>query len=251
MTDQQRLTPEQRKLVEVNYPLAKFLARKAYERNSEIDLEEVTSVAVQGLVSAALKYSDEGKSEETIANGKAFSGYARIRINGAIYDWQRDLDHVQRSYRAIYKTLLSAGYTKGVTLEDAAAAAGIDIEKAGRVAKSVHASPLSWEEKFTGRDPRNFVDSGPKGSSYDDVVSSDHDVESSAIEGMIKHSGVKAYRTLTTLQRTVIALHYRREIKIDLIATMLGVGIGEIRRAHTEAVLIIHEAMRASVHEQR
>lgn len=244
----QRLTADQRKLVEDNYALAKFLARKAFDRNSSIDLEEVTSVAVQGLISAALRFDPE---REGIYDDKAFAGYARQRINGAILDWQRDLDHVQRSYRAVHKSLQRAGYGQGVPLEDAARAAGVEVEKAKKVTRSVELSPLSWEEKFDGRSTQSFRDTDTgNGSSYDDLHSSNHDVESSAIEAMIKHSGMRAYQSLSPLQQTVIALHYRKEIEIQTISTMLGVSIAVVREAHTEAVLLIHTAMRQSVHEQ-
>lgn len=233
-------------LVQKNVALARFLARMVYERNrSELDLDEVTSIAYQGLVTAALRWDPEGQAidEEGLRetakhpSGRAFAGFARQRIIGEILDWQRRRDHVQRSFRTLYKALVAAGFTgsfdQGPTAADLAAALGVDEERIRRVVYAVHASPVSVE---TVQDETQVSHAG-------------YDFEASAMETTIKQAVVVALQQLPTVQRHVIALRYYRGWEFQAIAVELGVSLPIVREAHSEAVITLHSAMRRRAEE--
>ncbi len=235
--DDGRLTKEQAWLVEKNIELAHYLARIVWRRNPNgIDIEEAVSVAYTGLIKAARRW-DPTRADirpGDIENGKAFAGYARQRITGAIMDWQRSVDHVQRSYRAVYKALQAAGYRRGVSLEDAAVAASLDVDKARAVARAVETPAVSLEAatELFGVDPQSA-----------------DDVESTALTTTIMNAVVATLQDLSPLQQTVVTLRYYSGLEPSAIAREIGVSPMMVKQAHAEAVLRIHEAMRHRVAE--
>lgn len=239
MTDT-RLTAEQRLLVESNVDLAHHLARDAWSRNVDnLDLEEVVSIAYQGLVKAALKFDPSKMTPETVANGKAFSGWARRWIVGGILEWQRQADHVQRSYRQIYKRLIAAGYNRR-NLSALADELGEPVEKLRQIIQAVEMTSVSLDEQ-AGPDL-----SLPK---YGEVEA-DHDVESSALEATITLSFGLAHLELTEEQQVIIALRYYFGLEFQQIAQEMEVTLNYVRDAHSEAILDLHEAMIARVRDQ-
>lgn len=233
------LTRAQRKLVESNVPLARYLARVTWSRNpNEIDFEEITSVAYQGLLTAALRFDparpDIRKGD--LENGKAFAGYARQRIVGTILDWQRSLDHVQRSYRQIYKLLRASGYGNGATTAELALATGLTVEKIRSVTHAVESTPVSWNhETSTPGD-------GPDGIVRD--LPAPNNVESSALETAITRSVQTTIKELTEVQQVIVTLRYYSGSELKSIAETLGLSLTTVREEHTDAILKIHEAMR-------
>lgn len=235
--DDGRLTKEQSWLVEKNIELAHYLARIVWRRNPNgIDIEEVVSVAYTGLIKAARRWDPVGRviRPEDLENGRAFAGFARQRILGSIMDWQRSVDHVQRSYRGVYKSLQVVGYRRGRTLEEAAVLADVDIDKARAVARAVESPAVSLEAvtDLYGVDPQ-----------------SDEDVESSALTTTVLNAVVTTLQELSPLQQTVVALRYYSGLEPSAIAREIGVSPLVIKQAHGEAVLRIHEAMRLRVAE--
>jgi len=219
-------------------PLAHFLARTVWKRNTrDIDLEEVVSVAYQGLVTAALRWDPTGREirPEDLESGKAFAGYARQRILGTIMDWQRGADHVQRPYRRMYKLFVAEGWGAGKTEAEVAKATGIELEKVRQVIRAVEFPPKSLDLQ----QDTEFNDSLG--------VPSEVNVESSALETHIKTAVASSLSELPQLQQVVIALRYHTGMELQIIAAELGLSPTTVREAHTEAVLAMHTAMRSRV----
>jgi RNA polymerase sigma factor (sigma-70 family) len=240
MTDQP-LTPYQKDLVGRNIGLAQKIANEYVAKSTEFEQEEVTAIAYQGLIRAAQKF-DPGR-DTIIEQRGAFAGYARRWINGAILDWQRSMDHVQRSYRRIFKELVAKGWGTGATEEELIEATGIPKAKIREVLRAVRTTPVSFEtlgalmEKATVGNDSTMAFDPP----------SDHNVESSAMETHITHATSSAYQQLTEVQQIVIGLRYSTGLELQAIASELGMGLTEVREAHTEAVIILHGAMKSRV----
>jgi len=234
----------QKKLVEDNVPLARYLARSVWERNrANMDLDEVTSMAYIGLIKAATKFDPSKMSEETLISGKAFSGWARKWINGEIMEWQRGEDHVQRSYRKIFKLLVSEGYQNGASEEDLVARTGLSLEKIREVIRAVHATPISIDLPADERSTETFF--------YPTLtIPTHHNVESTAVETIIKNATSEAYRELSELQQVIVAMHFYAGWELQKIAAELGLGLTVIRVANSEAVLSLHRAMRSRVQDE-
>lgn len=228
---------EQKALVVKNLALARFLARLVWAKNpNEIDLEEVTSISYQGLVTAVLRW-DPSRAQinpDDLISGKAFAGFARQRIIGSILDWQRGVDHVQRSYRGIYKLLRASGHGQGKTEEELVILTGLTAEKIRAVTRAVESTPISLDS------PPDQWEDFP---SYSLDLPAENNVESSALETVIKNSVVAAIESLPELHRTVIALRYYAGVELQAISGLLGLGLTTIRDVHSDAILTIHTEM--------
>lgn len=238
MTDEV-LTREQSALVRKNVDLAHHLAREVWKKNPDgIDLEEAVSVAYQGLIRAALKFDPERMSPETVASGKAFAAWARRWINGAVLEWQRGEDHVQRSYRQIYKQLQACGYT-GKNLDDIAPQMDEPLTKLQVVVHAVENPYVSLDET---------VSPGVPHPRYGEVAG-EHDVESSALEVSITTAVQAAHREMSQQKQLIIAMRYYANLEFQVIAMEMNVSLHYVRELHAEAIEDLHSAMISRVRE--
>src|ERR1700750_1708944 len=77
-------------LVEEDLPLVKtVLGRLASSLPPHVDIEDLYSSGLVGLLNAVRNYDPKG--------GSSFESYARVRIRGAVFDELRRLDWVPRS----------------------------------------------------------------------------------------------------------------------------------------------------------
>ena len=154
------LNDYQRDLVEKNEKLARRLAMYAWSRDFEgRDGNEAVAHAYMGLIAAASRFDPtrEEIDPDDLENGKAFSGYARHRIKGALMDWYKSQDHVTRNTRKAYRDLQKAGHGSGNDIEVAANAAGIDFDEARRVVAEVEAPPFLFDSSPSAHEVEDSV----------------------------------------------------------------------------------------------
>lgn len=223
-----RLTPLQSSLVVANRGLAEKISHDFLARAPGLDIEEVVAVAYQGLISAALAF-DERLGVEGRKSGH-FSGYARIRIHGAILDWQRSEDYLQRTLRFDLKALQAAGYTEGRSYDVKAleARTGIRPRRIETVIRTAAANPTSSDAL------RDLEASLP---------SADATVESAAVASSILSSASIAIQNLPLDQQVVLALHHFQGFELARVAELLGSSVTLVRIKHSEAVATVHAAM--------
>lgn len=235
------LNTEQRELVRANVELAHRLARDAWNKNPDaLDIEEVVSIAYQGLIKAALRF-DENHFTVTDDNFKpelAFAALAKRWISGAILEWQRREDHVQRTYRQIYKQLQVEGYD-GKNLEAVAPRMKEPLTKLHLVVHAVENPYVSLDETIAPGVPH------PKFGE----VAGEHDVESSALEVSITSAVQQAHNEMSAHKQVIIALHYYANMEFQAIAAEMDVPLRYVRELHTEAILELHEAMASRVRD--
>lgn len=235
------LTSEQQDLVRKNMDLAHSLARDSWNKNPEgMELEEVVSVAYHGLVKAALRFNPNHfeKTDSRFKPELAFVGFAKRWISGAILEWQRTEDHVQRSYRQIYKQLVIAGYDKK-NLEQIAPLMKEPLSKLQAVVHAVENPYVSLDETIApGVSHPKFGE-----------VASDHDVESSALEVSITHAVQETHNSMSEQKQLIIALRYYANLEFQAIAMEMNVSLHYVRELHTEAILDLHEAMVSRVQD--
>ena len=225
---------QQLHLVSNNVALARFLARKAWERASHaLDLDELTSLAYQGLVSAALRYrsygEEHGYSEESISSGQYFSVFARKRIVGSMLDSMREADHVTRNSRRDYKLLQAAGYTGRLdNIKKLMEETGLSEVRIRKVCHLVEQPPISTD---------SVLNETPE---FSGVSTS---VEDSAVELSYRELLTDRWDNLSGLQRTVVAFKYYEELELKAIAAEMNLDIAIIREAHNSAIVSIHEGI--------
>lgn len=239
------LNAAQKELVQKNLDLAHFLARDAYRRNTdELDIEEVVSVAYQGLIRAAQKFDPSRMSPETVANGKAFAGFARQKINGAILDWQREIDHVQRTYRQWYKQLQKLGYVAYETprsqVQEYSLQLGLEFDKLVQIIRAVENRNVSINYE---RPPGASSVEGVFVGTQVGWTQSAADIESDAVGQQITDAVQSAFERLPDTQKAVIILRQYAQEEFQNIAVELDLSLTAVRDAHSEALLSIHRAM--------
>jgi RNA polymerase sigma factor (sigma-70 family) len=230
------LTTAQVKLVEDNIALAKHLALAAMQRGiQEQDFDDVVAVAFEGLSLAAANFDP---SRANVVDGKpdvakAFSGYARLRINGAIVDWQRRQDNVPRLKRAVYQKLEANG-DLGRTPEELADLTGM----APRVIQLLvfHVHRMSRPVMLSGIEDLD----GP-------VLS---DVSDDVFAKRLLDAFGDAFDALDHLQRVIISMRYYEGKSFRNIAAEVGVSRYAVSANHQAAVEIIHAAMLREALEQ-
>src|SRR6516162_990327 len=86
------MTAEQERVLLEHLPVVRFLARRIHERLPQhVDIEDLVSAGVVGLLDAFAKFNPEKKVQ--------FRSYAQFRIRGAILDSLRTLDWGTRDLR--------------------------------------------------------------------------------------------------------------------------------------------------------
>jgi RNA polymerase sigma factor (sigma-70 family) len=237
MTD--RMTEEQQALVENNVDLARKLAILMWRKNtSRMEKDEVIAIAYQGLIAAALKYDpfNHGMSPETVANGKAFAGFARHKIIGAVLEWQRSRDHVPKLQRRAYKEFQAHGLEAGTSAEEVAESTGYDLAKVLRIQQAVRSTPVSLDTPPELWDVRVAQE-----------LEASSDVESSALVLMISNSVAAAFTELPPLQQVVLSLKYYLGEELTVIAQALEIRLSDVREAHTDGLMALYDAMRREV----
>jgi RNA polymerase sigma factor (sigma-70 family) len=238
------LTPYQRDLVARNVGLAQTIANEYQSKSSEFEQDELVAIAYQGLMQAAQRF-DPGR--DTIINQRAaFSGFARRRINGAILDWQRSEDHVQRSYRRIFRDLVRHGWGNGATIKDLVESSQLPEKKIREVLHAVRASPVGFETLGLLLDTVKVEN----GSTLTFDPPAKNDVESDAVAMTITEATGAAYQQLTEIQQVVLALRYSTGLELQMIAAELGLSLTLVRQAHTDAIMDLHAAMRSRAEDK-
>lgn len=227
------LSKYQTHLVETHLDLAHSIALGFWRKAPAVmEKSEVVAIAYQGLLTAAQRFDPEWRPADDPRYDPflAFGSFARRRITGAIVDWQRSMDHVPRRQRRAYKTFQSHGGNK--TPEELADLTGLDVTKIRYITHAVEASAVSLDV------------SSDDGQSLYSELSSSQSVEISALTSSIQDIVADTFASLPPLQRSILVLRYYQGFDLTQIATELGVAVSVIRINHTEALELVHTAMR-------
>lgn len=228
------LTAEQRQLVEKNTSLARSLAMSVWVRNrSELEGAEVVAIAFQGLVTAARRYDPRLSTPETVANGRAFAGFARIYINGAILEWQRSRDHVPKRQRKVYRELQQHGWGEGKTIKELSLATGMAVDKVREIIHSVETTAISLDVESD-----DWED-----SSQSIGVFSRYDVEGAILETSVKDAFYRRFDSLSEEQQIIYVLRYFESWEFSAIAAELELRQNYVRQVYQEVVLDLHDAV--------
>lgn len=228
------LTPEQRTLVENNTSLARSLAMSVWVRNRvELEGAEIVAVAFQGLVTAARRYDPRLSTPETVANGRAFAGFARIYINGSILEWQRSRDHVPKRQRKVYRELQQHGWGEGKTIKELALITGMDPNKVSEIIHSVETTAISLDES----------DDDWEDSSQSIGVYSRYDVEGAILQTSVQDAYYRKFDSLADQYQIIFVLRHFEGWEFSTIATELELRQNYVRQVYQEVVLDLHDAV--------
>lgn len=213
------------KLVMEHVGLVKALAsRLAHRIPAQVELSELISVGVLGLIDAAGRYRP--------SLGVPFDAFARRRIHGAMLDALRELDWAPRSLRKMRRRVDSAvaqlrhDLRREPKEEEIASALDISEPEYDRVLDQLRAADLAVIKRSStdGRDELEVAidpEEGPHAH-----------LERSELRAML----AKAITELPERERQILALYYHEELTLAEIGQVIGVGESRVSQLRTQAI---------------
>lgn len=242
MKTERRLTGEELKLINENIALARFLYQvylKKLQKRADygIDPDDLMSQAYYGLVRAAMRYrsygEENGYSEDSITSGQFFGVFARKSIIGQMLDHLRKIDHVHTLVRNDYKLLVAKGFgSSEESLAEIAFKADLPLDRAQKVVQMIQSKPVYLDDTVGTDEDQHTVGSN---------IAHSGGVETSALESSLRQALVERFDALPPLQKFVIAGKYYGNRELPELADYTDISLTALRKAHTEALIFIHE----------
>jgi RNA polymerase sigma factor for flagellar operon FliA len=214
--------PERDKLVVAHIGLVKALAQRLARRlPSQVEVADLVSIGVLGLVEAAGRYQ--------AATGVPFDAFARRRVQGAMLDALRDLDWAPRSQlgREPSETELA----QALEMSEAQFASAMEQLRSLEVAMI---RPL--DDATSDRQPLLDVCIDP------DVGPEVH-LERRELRGIL----ASAIKGLPERERQVLALYYEEEMTMAEIGEVLGVCESRVSQLRSLAISRLRTTLKQSV----
>lgn len=217
--------------VEQYLPLARATAarlRMYFPREATID--DLSSIALNGLIAATLQYLPE--------KGKSFGRYAEIRIRGALLDELRKMDRFTRGQRTRQKRIeaviqdLKSRHKEPPTEEQIADKLKVSVETYRQWLEQCRPIQLVSLETTPGNQ-----EDGQAG--LQDVIEDVNHVDSRDITE--KHELIDLLRrelqNLPDPHRKVLSLYHFRDLNLAEIAQTMGITESRVCQIHNEGVL--------------
>lgn len=232
----QGATAEREKLLTQHLGLVHHVARQLANRlSTAADLDELVSAGSFGLIQAVDSFDR--------SRGLSFSTFAVPRIRGAMLDELRKQDHVPRNVRRRTRDMARARET----LASALRRAPTESELSSHM--QVPTDMLrKWEVDAEGTMVASLDQPArvePSGVTLGDMVTDDRRV---SIEDLLSHEQEVAQLKLAISrlkeqERTVLALSFFEELKLQEIATVLGLSVCRISQIRTAALAKLRVAL--------
>jgi RNA polymerase sigma factor for flagellar operon FliA len=231
-------TNRERLIVEYS-GLIKFIASKIAARlPSNIELDDLISSGVIGLMDAIDKYDSSRDNK--------FKTYAEFRIRGAILDELRSQDWVPRSIREKAK-ILERAYSKierekgrQATDEEACIELGMTTDQYHEMLNEVRSvSLLSYDDitNLSNADKRSLHGNGEAGSKVPTPFS---EVSVAGLKKLV----AEAIGDLPEKQRLVLSLYYYEDLNLKEIGRVLDVTESRVSQLHSQAILKLKARLR-------
>jgi len=204
------------RLVMAHVSLVKVLAQRlAHRLPPEVELNELISVGVLGLVEAANRYQP--------ALGVPFDAFARRRVHGAMLDALRSLDWVPRSVRRLRRELdatvarLRHELGREPREHEIAQAMNLTAEQFDHAVEELRALELATIR------PLDAI--GPDGETLLNVAIDPGEGPVAQFERReLREQLARAIERLPERERQILALSYQQELTLAEIGEVLGVS---------------------------
>lgn len=222
-------------LVERYLPLVRtVVGRMAMSLPSHVDIEDLNSSGLVGLLNAVRNHDPEG--------GSSFESYARVRIRGAVLDELRRLDWVPRSVHDKARRVQAM-------IQELEQSLG-QVPTAPQVARAMDLSLKEYEGLLDEIRPATFIclDASPNadGESDSDTTRYESVADESQEDPVAQASRHELaavigerLKQLPDMQRKVLALYYFEDLRLREIAEVFGVTESRICQIHSQAILNI------------
>jgi len=220
-------------------PMVRKVAYRMVSRfPSCVDVDDMVSIGMFGLIEAVERFQDDRSA--------SFAAFARIRVQGAILDELRKSDIVPRSVRdradrlARAREQLTRDLGRAPTERELARALGVTEERLRAL--------------IDGSTIRNMVsleDGADDEHALGDAIADDADTPDVAYEkARVREEIRSCLEVLSPRQRTVVELHYFRDLNFKEIGVILDVTESRVSQIHTRVKEIVEEHLNARADEE-
>jgi RNA polymerase sigma factor FliA len=229
------MTEEHERVIVEHLPIVRYLARRIHERlPQQVDIEDLVSAGVLGLIDAFHKFDPEKKVQ--------FRSYAQFRIRGAILDSLRTLDwsprDLRRKGRAVEEAIRTLTARQGHAPSETEVAAELEMELGeyqlllGEL-KGLEIGTLHAERsEDSGEEELAYIPNNPE----DDPLFR-------CLKGEMQARLAGAIDQLPERERLVMTLYYYEEMTMKEIGLTLGVVESRVSQIHASAVLHLRVAL--------
>ena len=230
------MSPDQEKILLEHLPVVRFLARRIHERLPQhVDIEDLVSAGVVGLMDAFAKFDPEKKVQ--------FRSYAQFRIRGAILDSLRTLDwsprELRRKGRAVEEAIrvLTARMGHAPGKSEVAAELNVSLEEYQQLLgelKGLEIGTLHMERnEESGDEELAYVPGKPE-----------EDPLFRCLKGELQERLTDAITHLPDRERLVMTLYYYEEMTMREIGLALGVVESRVSQVHASAVVHLRATLK-------
>jgi RNA polymerase sigma factor for flagellar operon FliA len=226
-------------LVMDHVPLVKSLAQRLAQRlPAQVEVNDLISVGVLGLVEAANRY------RPTL--GVPFDAFARRRVNGAMLDSLRDLDWAPRSLRRLRRDLdatlgrLRHELGREPVEREIAEAMNLSVPQYERTLESLRALDVATIRQLDAP--------GPDGESLLDVAIDPEEGLVAKLERTeLREHLARAIVNLPERERQILALSYEEELTLAEIGHVLGVSESRVCQLRSLAISRLRSSLKDSL----
>lgn len=222
-------------LVMTHVDLVKAMASRLRRRlPSQVEISELVSVGVLGLIDAATRY------QPTL--GVPFDAFARRRIQGAMLDALRSLDWVPRSVRKLQRqseevtSRLRQSLGREPEAEEIAAGMSLSIDDYTHLLDEIRTIEVAVA--------RSAQLDGEPTSLIDLVMDSGSGQHVQLERAELRQLLARALRQLPERERQVLSLSYVQEMTLAEIGKVFGVGESRVSQIRTQAILRLRSLLR-------
>ena len=226
-------------LVIAHVGLVKAMAHRLAQRlPSQVEMTDLISVGVLGLIDAAGRYRP--------SMGVPFDAFARRRVQGAMLDALRDLDWAPRSLRRMRRDLdatiarLRHDLAREPEEDEIADAMSLSPEEYAKVLDQVRSLELGAVRQLdaTGEDGTPLLEL---------CIDSDEAPDAQLERTELRRLLAKALMELPERERQILALYYEEEMTMAEIGAVIGVCESRVSQLRSLALSRLRTSMRESL----
>jgi RNA polymerase sigma factor for flagellar operon FliA len=212
-------------------PLAYGLAIRRYRQAPHaLELDELKSVALEGLVEAASKWQGYCERNGYDPHAPYFLKYSSMRVAGALIDFLRSQDWATRSVREKSRKINnSLTDDEKLTITQMAERTGLSEKEIKDTLIAMSRAPVSLDVAMQGLE-------GENGEYVGLQVRENEDTESRAAVSSILTAFADAVRDLPITERLMIVLHYHQGLDLRKCAELIGIPDTSASSLHSQAV---------------
>jgi RNA polymerase sigma factor for flagellar operon FliA len=218
-------------LVEKHLPLVKLVVdRMKIFLPSTLDMEDLYSVGVTGLMTAVRKYDG--------VQAAAFPAFASLHIRGAVRDELRRMDWTPRSIREKAKMVrealeeLEQKLGRPATENEVASKMQIPLESYWDLLDQIR--PVS----FVPLDDAFSAEEGGESSLHDRISDESQENARESLERReVQLLVLEQIKKMPDLPKKILAMYYFENMRLAEIAAVFRLSEGRISQIHTQAVL--------------